>query len=101
MGKKEEAEPSASENVDGASVSQDELKLAFAAPAVFSNKIYVTVNPLGVRLTFCELREDVDFLAPRAGVYLPLSDAMALRDLLNAQLENIKLEMVQLDGNDE
>ena len=37
-------------------VSEEELQIAFSGPAVAANKVYVTLNPAGVRITFTEQR---------------------------------------------
>jgi hypothetical protein len=36
------------------SVSEDEMSVIFSGPAIAVNKVYVTVGPAGVRLSFCE-----------------------------------------------
>lgn len=74
-------------------VSKDEVKVAFAGQAIYSNKIYVSKVPLGLRIAFCEQRDDAGVLEFRSAVFLPVIDAMSLRDLLNKQLEGVKIEL--------
>lgn len=70
-------------------VSDDELRAAFSGPAVLSNKFYTTLGPSGVRLAFMEALGDRVPPIFRAAVVLPYQDALALRDLLTAQLSDI------------
>ncbi|HEX9808384.1 MAG TPA: hypothetical protein VGC25_02100 [Alphaproteobacteria bacterium] len=101
-------EPPKAEQVEDTStqaeeVTEDELKAAFGGPAIHSNKVYVSLLPMGARLAFMEqLREKVPPTF-RAAVFLNIPDVLALRDLLNRILKNVTLEIVtkpkQEDGD--
>ena len=71
-------------------VTNEELRSAFSGPAVFSNKFYATTGPSGVRLTFMEALGELVPPVFRTAVLLPFQDALALRDLLTAQLSDIE-----------
>jgi hypothetical protein len=66
-------------------LEQDIQNEIFSGPAVFANRIFVTITPLGVRLTFTEQQEDAPVVF-RTAAYLNILDAFAFKDLLNRQL---------------
>ncbi len=57
-----------------------------SGPAFFSNKIYATVSPVGMRLTFVEVNQAVPTPAYRTAVFLSIADTLALLELLQRQL---------------
>jgi hypothetical protein len=71
-------------------VPPETMTALFSGPAVYSNRMYVTNLPLGIRLTFAEGAGDLPDQF-RAAVYLTLMDALSLRDLLTRQLTLIGL----------
>lgn len=79
-------------------VSEEEMRTIFSGPALAANKIYVTVSPAGVRLTFCEQWGKVVPATFRTAVLMSFPDAIALSDLLARQLENVTIEVVKADS---
>jgi len=73
-------------------LSRSELEIAYAGPAKATNRFYVSIGVGGVRIAFAE-QHDPD-MAPkfRTAVMLPMPDALALRDLLNETLKNVRVE---------
>ena len=57
-----------------------------SGPAVFSNKIYATMTPQGMRLTFAELNPASEIPAFRTAIFMGYQDIAALADLLLRQL---------------
>lgn len=80
-------------------LSEEELHEAISGAAIFSNKLYVSTQPMGVRIAFCEQREDIDALHFRTAVYLSIPDAMSLRDILTKHLDGYRIELVERDGD--
>lgn len=68
----------------------ENLERAFAGPAVFSNRIYATLSPLGIRLTFMESSPNGEEQY-RTAAYLSILDGIALKDLLERQLGNVQV----------
>lgn len=66
-------------------LEQDLQEIIFSGPAVFANRIFVTLTPFGVRITFVEQQENAQ-PAFRTATYLNILDAISFRDLLNRQL---------------
>jgi hypothetical protein len=81
-----EGKDQATEGV-GTNVTQQELRTAFDDPAVYSNKMLATNVSAGVRIAFMEQLGELVPAQVRAAVLLSFPDAIALRDLLNRQLE--------------
>lgn len=57
-----------------------------SGPAYYSNKIYTTMAPHGMRLTFAEMNPASDIPAFRTAVFMGYQDIAALTDLLVRQL---------------
>jgi hypothetical protein len=57
-----------------------------SGPAFFSNKMYATMTPQGMRLTFAELNPASETPAFRAAIFMGYQDIAALADLLLRQL---------------
>jgi hypothetical protein len=72
-------------------VSKDVLKSALSGASVFSNQVYATGTPQGIRLSFCERHESLDVPAFRAAVFLDYGTAIGLRDLLSDQLQGLEI----------
>ena len=64
----------------------------FSGPAVYANKSYITMTPLGLRLTFTEGWAEGK-RRYRTAVFLNLLDAMAFKDLLVQQLNGLDLSV--------
>ena len=81
-------------------VSDEELRIAFSGPALFSNKFWSTVGPYGIRLAFAEGSGPKVPPQFRAAVVLSFLDALELRDLLVRQLEKVRIELEpeEVDG---
>ena len=60
-------------------------------PAFFSNKMYATMLPQGMRLTFAEVNPASPTPAFRTAVFLNFQDAAALADLLQRQLAQLEI----------
>jgi hypothetical protein len=72
------------------SVSNTELSVAFSGPAVASNRFFVTLGPVAVRIAFCE--QNGPEIGPnfRTAVSLPIPEALALMELLQRLLQPIE-----------
>lgn len=57
-----------------------------SGPAFYSNKMYATMLPQGMRLTFAEINPASPAPAFRTAIFLSFQDAAALADLLQRQL---------------
>ena len=70
--------------------SPEEIAVAQQMPAVFANKVILTLTPVSGRLSFLEIGED-GTTAGRAAIVLLAHDLLALRRLLDQQLpdENV------------
>ena len=75
-------------------VPKETMQEIFSGPALLSNRIYVTVTAMGVRLSFMEMIDQNSPPKFRTAVFLPHPDAFAFRDLLNKQMENVKFEVM-------
>lgn len=71
-------------------VSEEEMRLAFSAPAVFTNRFFVTVQNGSVRISFCEQEPATGVLMPRTSLYMQGQDAIALRRLLEDMLKPLE-----------
>ncbi|NCQ25356.1 MAG: hypothetical protein GW798_13070 [Roseovarius sp.] len=78
-----------SEKVRG--ITPEESAAISSVSALYSNKIYLSSSPQGVRLTFSEIMPDVAVPNARSAVFLAVPDAIALRDLLTEHLKNYKI----------
>ncbi len=67
-------------------VSADEDQKIAETAAIFANKLYVTMTPMGAKITFAEMLRSGqrDIVVPRSAVFLQLQDVVALRELLNS-----------------
>lgn len=77
------ADPPTITDVDTATIN--------SGPAIFANKMYATISPQGLRLTFAEANPALPAPAFRAAVFLSFPDAAALMDLLQRQLSLIEV----------
>ena len=68
----------------------------FSVPASLANKSYVTMTPMGVRLTFTE-QYSGGHEHSRAAVFLNFIDAIAFKDLLEKQLAKITTVINELE----
>lgn len=71
-------------------VTDAETGIINGGPAYFSNKIYATMMPQGMRVTFAELNPASPIPAFRSAVFLSFQDAVALADLLQRQIAQIE-----------
>lgn len=67
----------------------------FSGPAMFANKSYVTVTPVGLRLTFVEVSPE-GHERFRAAVFLNHMDAIALHALMGRIQEGIKVSLEEM-----
>lgn len=63
-------------------ISESETLAIASVPSIYVNKIYVTTSPNGIRIAFGDEMSDSVSSFVRSSVYMSVSDAMALRDLL-------------------
>ncbi len=70
------------------SALDDDVKTAFAGPAIHANRMIWTVSDAGVRLAFLESFPDKVPAMFRTAVLLSFADAAALREQLAAALTN-------------
>jgi hypothetical protein len=70
-----------------------DMPAIFSGPAFYSNRIFATLQQLGIRLTFMETNPESKQDLFRTAVYLSIPDAMALQQLLGKILEGIELEI--------
>jgi hypothetical protein len=75
-------------------VSPEDLRVAYAGPAVLSNKIFATNTLAGMRLAFAELLGDQPPVF-RMAVLISYPDAVNLRDLLTRQLALVEFGVVE------
>lgn len=80
-------------------VTPEELTVAFSGPAVFTNKMYLTLTPVTGRISFAELQPGGTVPVFRAAVCMTVNDLVELRDLLNLMLEG-KLQQFDLKAGD-
>lgn len=73
-----------------APVSDEEMRIAFGAPALYSNRFFVTVQNGFVRMAFCEQEPTTGVLLPRSALCLQGHDAIALRRLLEEMLKPLE-----------
>ena len=64
--------------------AEEEARIA-ETPAVFANKVFVSPQPGGAKITFAEARRasGEDLASPRVAVFLQHADIAALRRLLD------------------
>lgn len=82
------------EPVGQAELPPETVSAIFSGTAVYANRIFVTINPLGARITFIEHQEG----APpqfRTAAYLNILDAISLRDLLNRQIGQLEAAVTE------
>ena len=85
---------------DSPPITDMDTAIINSGPAFFSNKMYATMTPQGMRLTFAELNLASPTPAFRAAVFLSFPDAAALADLLQRQLSQIEfVPFPQPDGD--
>jgi hypothetical protein len=72
--------------VDPPQFTDADAEAVNSGPAIFSNKMFATVAPQGLRLTFAETNIATQLPQFRAAVFLSFPDAAALMDLLERQL---------------
>lgn len=75
------------------SITDEELRAAFAGPAFHSNKMYVSNLATGTRIAFMEQHGKKVSPQFRTAIILAYPDAIALRDLLTRQLKDIEPEI--------
>ncbi|MDE0459924.1 MAG: hypothetical protein OXI15_21755 [Chromatiales bacterium] len=71
-------------------VSPEEDARIVETPALFANKVYLTQQQGGAKLTFAETRrdDDGDRASPRVAVFLQHADLAALHRLLDATVKS-------------
>lgn len=81
-------------------VTEPETAIINSGPAIFANKIYATMMPQGLRLTFAEVNPASPTPSFRAALLLGIQDAAALADLLQRQLSQIEVVETPLPVGD-
>jgi len=75
--------------------AEEEYEAAFENPAIYCNRMFLRTSPSGIRLSFGEQSSPDKKAWFRTSVFLTILDAIALRDLLQSQLDHVK--KVQID----
>lgn len=83
----------------GSNVSQQDAEAAFALPAVFANKVVLTMTPTSGRLSFLET--STMGVQGRAAIILLAGDLIALRDLLNRSIPDSNISKLPLGAQDD
>lgn len=76
-------------------------KALYSGPAFYCNRTFATRQPLGLRLTFMETNAELEDDEFRTAVFLQLHDALALKDLLERVLGDVKVETEIIEKTDE
>ena len=76
-------------------VNQQEIGVATAGPAVLTNRFYINVSPMGVRIAFAE-QEGLLVPAFRTAVVMSFQDAYALSSVIK-QLRDANVHVVPQD----
>lgn len=76
-------------------ISDTELGKAFEGSALFSNRFYVTPTAHGFRIAFCEASPPVQTPHFRCAVIIGLDDALALKAVLEDQIEAMMRQIGQ------
>lgn len=99
------AELSTGSEQNTASVTTEEMSEVVSGPALFANKLFVTMNPYGVRLTFCESYSDHPVPKFRQAVYMEIHDFKSFLGVLhkveNTLKENLKTSDTAEESSDE
>ncbi len=69
-------------------LSEQELELAYSGPAMAANRLFVTITPSGVRITFAEQTGPGKPAHFRTAVIMSIQDGIALRDVLSKTLKD-------------
>ena len=67
------------------------MEAALQLSAPFCNKFYLSLTPIGGRLTFAEEHPDTDIPTPRGAVYLHIQDLLELKKLIERMLPENKI----------
>lgn len=78
-------------------ISDEELRVAFAGPAILANRILVTKTSAGLRMAFLEKLPDKVPSAYRTAVVVGYQDAISLKELLIQQLKEIEDQLAATD----
>ena len=81
---------------DPPEITDADTSLINSGAAVLVNKMYATVMPFGMRITFAEANPATQVPAFRTAVFLSYQDAAALYDLLHRQLQKVEVLPVPL-----
>lgn len=83
------------------SLGDADLRASFAGEAVHANKVFLSKTSGGVRLAFMEVWGEIVSPQFRTAVFLSYPDAVALRDLLNVQLDDVAKEIARVQSANE
>lgn len=78
--------PQADDTPEQAVLAEFDAEVINSGPAQYSNKMFSTVLPAGMRITFAEMNPAVPKLAFRSAVFLGYHDVALLIDLLQRQM---------------
>jgi hypothetical protein len=70
-------------------ITEEELQLIFSGPAVFANKVFVTIAGPVARITFMDLVGDT--LHFRTAAMVALNDLLSLRDVISGLADKVKV----------
>jgi len=74
--------------MDTPDLAQRDVEMAMSGPALLVNRVVVMGQGAGLRISFGEIVSD-ETAQFRTAVFLAVSDALALRDLLNFVLKEV------------
>lgn len=81
-------------------VTDTDTAIINSGPALFANKMYATMMPQGMRLTFAEMNPAAEVPAFRAAIFMGYTDMAALADLLQRQLAQLEIVERQKQAGD-
>ncbi len=73
-------------------ITEEELSVAFEGPAVNASRVFVSLMPSGVRLSFVEQHQSTP-LRFRGAFIVPLPVAISLKDVLTNQLADLEVQI--------
>ena len=85
---------------DAPAVTDIDTEVINSGPAIFATKIYGTVSPMGMRLTFAEVNPSSETPSFRTAVFIGFHDVAALTDLLQRQLSLLQMVEVPMPAGD-
>ena len=78
-------------------VTNEEMGIAFEGPAIFTNRVFITIGSGGVRIAFTEDRQDA-LAAFRSAVILPIQSAISLKNILGELLKEHEEQIADMEA---